>query len=183
MQQAKKKLTSLPDDSFLEQLRNSSSGKVNTRKNWDQFWGSESASSFENLAPSEKIERKESFKKPAYEARREFILFSVREQQIAKEIEAIRVELITLVKTVKEVDFTITKAVMEIPVKPGVYHVRFLERIRRLLKLIREKLENSQTWLKQFMSKKKQRMYWSLYKKKGTSFGLSGERVVSTQTG
>lgn len=193
MQQNKKKPSVYKNDSFLEQLRSFSDGASNSLKNdvfkggiksaWNQFTGIESETSYETLTPAEKIEKKETLQKGSYETKQEFILFSARERQTAREVEAIRTELIALVKTVKEVDFEIQKAVREIPVKPGVYHVRFLERLKAFIKLIRERLEDSCAWLRLFMSKKKQKNYWCQYKKKGTSFGLSGERVVSTQTG
>lgn len=183
MQQTKKKLPSLQNKSFLEQLRSASPGTTGTSRNaWSQFWGGE-AENFEQAPTLEKLERKEVKKGAAYETRQEIILFSQRERQAVREIEEIRRELIAIIKAVKEVDFEVQKTVMEIPVKPGVYHVRFLERIKRVLKLIRERLEDSSTWLKLSVAKRKQRGYWSMYKKKGTSFGLSGERVVSTQTG
>lgn len=193
MQQTKKKTSSPTSDSLFEQFRSIPSGtgkslkndliKGGTRTAWSQFWGVESSGSFEDIKQPERIERKEPIRRRGYEIRQEIVLFSQQEQKTATEIEAIRRELEMIIKTIKEVDFEVQKAVMEIPVKPGVYHVRFLERIKQLLKLIREKLEDSRTWLKLSVSKKKQRGYWALYKKKGTSFGLSSERVVATQTG
>lgn len=192
MQQTKKKLPSLQNKSFLEQIRSVSSGtskslkedvvKGGARTAWSQFWGVE-GESFEQAPTLEKAERKEIQKGAAYEVKQEIILFTASERAAIREIEEIRRELIAIIKTVKEVDFEVQKTVMEIPSKPGVYHVRFLERIKIVLKLIRERLEDSRTWLKLSVSKKKQRGYWSMYKKSGTSFGLSGERVVSTQTG
>lgn len=183
MQQTKKKLPPLPNNSFLEQLRSvSSSSTPTSRTAWSQFWGGE-GESLEQVPTMEKAERKEIPKKGAYETRQEIILFTLQERAALGEIEEIRKELIAIIKTIKQVDFEVQKTVMEIPARPGIYHIRFLERIRRVLKLIREKLEDSRTWLKLSVSKRKQRGYWSMYKKKGTSFGLSGERVVSTQTG
>lgn len=193
MQQSKKKTSALTSDSLSEQLRSIPRATSKSLKNdlikggaktaWKQFWGVESTGSSEAIKPREKIERKEPLRRAGYEIRQEIVLFSQREQEIANEIEAIRYELEVIIKTVSEVDFEVQKTVMDIPVKPGIYHVRFLERIKQLLKLIREKLEDSRTWLKLSVSKKRQRGYWALYKKKGTSFGLSGERVVATQTG
>lgn len=181
------------NNKFLEHLRSIPDGvnksikknlvSSNARTAWNQFWNAESSSGFENPSPPEKIERKEIQQKPAYEQTQEFVLFRRDDRETAQKIEEIRQELNLLVKTIKEVDFEVEKAVMQIPVNPGVYHVRFLERIKILLKMIREKLEDSRTWLKVSKSKKSQRRYWNMYKKRGTSFGLSNERVVSTQTG
>lgn len=192
--QPKKKQQSFTNDSFLEQIRGLTTGtskalkqdllKGGAKTAWNQLRGGfEMGPSFEQMTPPEAVERKEIRKRAAYEPTNEIVLFSASERKTMQEIENIRIELMTLVKVVKEVDFEVQKAVIEIPVKPGVYHIRFLEKIKSLLKLIRQKLEDSRTWLKLATSKKKARGYWSMYKKKGTSFGLSGERVVSTQTG
>lgn len=180
------------NQSLLENLKNVPGGMSKSLKNdlmtegwnsvWNQFWGFE-RESFEKTSALEQSERKEFRKKANYEAKTEVILFTAQERAVAQEIEAIRQELIAFIKTAKEVDFEIEKTVKEIPVRPGVYHLRFLERIKRLLKLLREKLENSRTWLRVSVSKRKQRGYWFLYKKNGTNFGLSNERVVATQTG
>ena len=70
-----------------------------------------------------------------------------------------------------------------VPAKPGVYHVNFFEWLFSLIKGIREKIEDSCVWLRAFQSKKSKRGYWAMFKKHGTSFGLSSERVVATQTG
>ncbi len=150
---------------------------------WNQFWGFHNNENFEHFPSLPKTERKEAQKQAAYETKREFIVFTAQERAVSQEIEAIRKELMAVIKAVKEVDFEIEKTVMAIPVKPGVYHVRFLERIKRILRLVREKLENSRTWLKLANTKRKQKHYWFLYKKKGTSFGLSNERTVATQIG
>lgn len=192
MKQIKKKLSPLTNNSFLEQLRSIPAGtlksfkedvvKAGARTAWNNFWGLE-GENFEQTPTPEQADRKEVKKRAAYEVKTEIVLFTATERRTAREIEGIRKELMAIIKAVKNVDFEVQKTVMEIPVKPGVYHVRFLERIKKVLQLIRMRLEDSRTWLKLSVSKRQQRGYWSMYKKKGTSFGLSGERVVATQTG
>ncbi len=179
-----KKAKSYSSDLSYEKLRVSPANAV--EQGLKQLWGegpSSDASEFEKLMQPENIERKEIPRGNASEINNELILFSADDREIAQEIQIIRVEIAKLVKTVKEVDFAIQKAVMDIPVNPGVYHLNFLERIKKLLKLVKQKLEDSKTWLKHNTSKKKQRGYWMQYKKKGTSFGLSSERNVATQSG
>ncbi|OGH19488.1 MAG: hypothetical protein A3F31_03535 [Candidatus Levybacteria bacterium RIFCSPHIGHO2_12_FULL_38_12] len=67
--------------------------------------------------------------------------------------------------------------------KPGKYHITFFEWMLAMVKAARIKVEDSGAWLSQFESKKKQKQYWQMFKKHGTTFGLSNERVVATQTG
>ena len=66
---------------------------------------------------------------------------------------------------------------------PGEYHVTFFQWMLSLVKSARQKIEDSGTWLSVMKSKKKQKGYWAMFKKQGTTFGLSNERVVATQAG
>jgi len=116
---------------------------------------------------------------------KESLLF-VREQEIVQEVETTRTELKRAAQELKKLGqdvAEIEKAVDKMPVKPGVYHITFFERLRQIIRFFRERIEESRTWLKLMSSKKKQKGYWVRYKKHGTKFGLSSERAVVTQTG
>jgi len=53
-----------------------------------------------------------------------------------------------------------------------------------IVKNLRQKVEEGRTWLAAFSQRKIKKMgYWKMYKKHGTTFGLSHERTVATQTG
>lgn len=67
--------------------------------------------------------------------------------------------------------------------KPGKYHVNFFEWVLIVVKSARMRVEDSGAWLAAMKSKKKSKGYWEQFKKKGTSFALSNERNVATQTG
>jgi hypothetical protein len=46
------------------------------------------------------------------------------------------------------------------------------------------KIEDGRAWLETFAKRKKKKLgYWKMYKKHGTTFGLSHERTIATQTG
>ena len=106
-----------------------------------------------------------------------------QETHVAQKIEEIRMELKALVMVIKNVNREIELAVSEQIIDPGVYHINFLDRLKTILKLMRQNLNDSASWLRVMRSRKKERKYWSLYKKKGTEFGLNPDRVVSTQVG
>lgn len=74
-------------------------------------------------------------------------------------------------------------SVEKAPVNPGKYHLNFFEWVLTVIKSARLKVDESKSWLTLFASKKGKRSYWSMFKKHGTTFGLSHERVVATQTG
>lgn len=110
-------------------------------------------------------------------------LLRQKEAEVTQKIEEIRLELKALIATLKTVDKQVEKAIDEQLVDPGLYHINFLDRLKTILKLMRQSLSESSSWLSVMRSRKKEKRYWTQYKKKGTTFGLSNERVVSTQVG
>lgn len=132
-------------------------------------------------------EKKKKEPRPSYlEIQRKEALLFVREQEITQEVEAARAELKKATQELKKLGqdmAEVEKAVDKMPVKPGVYHLTFFERLRQIIKFFRERIEESRTWLRLMTSKKKQKRYWTMYKKHGTKFGLSSERSVATQAG
>ena len=63
----------------------------------------------------------------------------------------------------------------EIPKNSGIYHLRFLEFIVKLLQAIRKKVSEGRLWLQTGASKRKQRSFRALSKKKGTQYSQSRE--------
>lgn len=107
----------------------------------------------------------------------------VEETNLKPQIDAIRAELKLLAASLKSLNAEIQKAVTEVPVAPGVYHLNFFERLKSMLKILREQIEDSSSWLSLQNNRKQKKGYWGMYKKHGTSFGLSHERNLATQAG
>ncbi len=105
-------------------------------------------------------------------------------QKLAQQIEGIRTELKALAASIQSLNTEIKKAVAEVPVDPGIYHVNFLERLRSILKVLREQIDDSKSWLALSAQRKQKKLgYWGMFKKHGTSFGLSNERSLATSAG
>lgn len=102
---------------------------------------------------------------------------------IKQKIESVRSELKALTASLKTLNTEIAKAVSEVPVHPGVYHENFFDRLRSIIKVLREQIEDSRSWLALWTQRKQKRNFWGLYKKHGTQFGLSSERTIATQAG
>lgn len=124
----------------------------------------------------------------AYQRQRESIeknVFSYAEQaELKQQIDQLLKEIKLLINSTGNLSTEVAAlAVEDMPVNPGKYHINFFEMLIKMIRSLREKVDESQTWLNMFSSKKKQKQYWSMYKKHGTTFGLSNERVVATQTG
>lgn len=101
-----------------------------------------------------------------------------------QKLEAIRQELKALAKSIQGLSSDIQTAVMDMPVEPGVYHMNFFEQLKIMLGHLREQVDDSRTWLAAWSANvKKKRGYWGMYKKHGTTFGLSSERTLATQAG
>lgn len=73
--------------------------------------------------------------------------------------------------------------VEQAPKKTGIYYIRFLEWMLIIVRQMRMKVDEGRAWLDTFTKRKKKVGYWKMYKKHGTTFGLSQERSLSTQTG
>lgn len=104
--------------------------------------------------------------------------------EMQMKIKEIVVELRRLVdsSTVLQAEFkqvTMTEA----PKTPGQYHLNFFDWVLTVIRAARMKVEDSGAWLASMKGKKGKQNYWSMFKKHGTSFGLSGERTVATQSG
>lgn len=121
------------------------------------------------------------FRRPELQPRAPFV--APVEIHLKEQIESVRMELKALSESIKSLDTEVQKAISETPVMPGVYHKNFFERLRSVIKIMREQVEDSRTWLSLYTNRKKKKGYWGSYKKHGTSFGLSNERTLATQAG
>lgn len=105
------------------------------------------------------------------------------EFEINQQIEAVRAELKMLIVAARELSQETDKAVSQRPVNPGVYHLNFFERLKLILKLARQQIQESKTWLACMQSKKAQKGYWAMFKKHGTGFAMSSERALASSMG
>lgn len=126
---------------------------------------------------------------PAIDYRREILQ---KETQVVREnaqvlkvkIEEILAELKKITATSAELAIEFKEITLEQRIeKPGDYHLNFFQWMLSVVKSARMKIEDSRAWLSVMKSKKSKRNYWAMFEKHGTTFGLSNERVVATQTG
>lgn len=165
----------------VDSLRNLGTGIL------DQLLGINDSNETENVEENSKQlddhkETKKIVKKEAnlfnYQSHHENVV--VRDQ-IQKLIEQIRQE----VQQIKKTDSSLMNEVRDIEKftletlseKPGIYHVKFLEIVLRILQSVRMKVGESKTWMAALMSKKKKRgsAYASRSKKQGTAYSMSQE--------
>ena len=95
-------------------------------------------------------------------------------EAIKKEIEMIKRADVSLINDIHNVE---KLTINDLPEKPGIYHIRFLELVLGILRTLRAKVGESKTWLQALMSKKKKRgsLFAVRSKKQGTQYSMSQE--------
>lgn len=95
-------------------------------------------------------------------------------QAIRQEVEAIKKADKALMSEVKDIE---KLTIDTLPERPGIYHVRFLEIVLKVLQTLKLKISESGTWMDALKSKKAKRgsAFASNAKKKGTQYSMSQE--------
>ena len=177
-------------------------GKQSVNSLWEQLLGSQNPHEEEKQTSGDLEEGREihllrKTKKeaslgpiePGFDYKREIIDVTKRADRENTQILNAKIsEILTELKKITAASAEIAIEFKEIAVEqrieqPGEYHVTFFQWMLSLVKAARQKIEDSSSWLSVMKSKKSQRQYWNMFKKHGTTFGLSNERVVATQAG
>lgn len=112
-------------------------------------------------------------------------IIKAQNQEYSAQIQEIIGELKRLVSSSKELEnqFKDVTMVNVTAVKAGKYQMNFFKWVLVTVRQARIKVEDSGAWLAMFKKKKGQKQYWAMFKKHGTSFAMSNERMLATQTG
>lgn len=153
---------------------------------FDQLLGQYEQASEQDAALQREQEKQQESSQGAN--RLEGTLFSFRdveEERQMKEIKELIEQIRQEVKMIKKADAALMTEVKDIekltidtvPEKPGIYHIRFLEVVLKVLELLRTKISESGTWMEALKSKKAKRgsAFASNTKKKGTQYSMSQE--------
>jgi len=104
-------------------------------------------------------------------------------QELRIQLQAITVEIGKLAGSTGNLATQTEIAMVEVPVNPGVYHVIFFEKVLEFLQSFRKKIDQAATWLQSSNKRAEKKNYWSMYKKKGSSFLLSPDHYLSRSAG
>ena len=183
-------------DSVVDDL-----GKNGINNLWEQMLGTQRPQEKDNLSGDLEEGREIAFSKkkkekaplasiePGLDYRREVIdVVRTGEKENTQVLNAKIAEILTELQKITAASAEIAIEFKEVVVEqrienPGEYHVTFFQWMLSLVKAARTKIEDSGAWLSVMKSKKKQKGYWTMFKKHGTTFGLSSERVIATQAG
>lgn len=104
-------------------------------------------------------------------------------QELRIQLQAITVEIGKLAASTGELATQTEIAMVEVPANPGIYHVIFFEKILEFLQSFRLKIDQASVWLGSANKRAEKKNYWSMYKKKGSSFLLSPDHYLSRSAG
>lgn len=104
-------------------------------------------------------------------------------QELRIQLQAITVEIGKLAGSTGNLATQTEIAMVEVPVNPGIYHVIFFEKVLEFLQSFRKKIDQATTWLQSSNKRAEKKNYWSMYKKKGSSFLLSPDHYLSRSAG
>lgn len=102
----------------------------------------------------------------------------------------LQMELTALMQEVQKVSVSTQQlaevtqvTMMAAPIEPGIYHISFFRNFLNFLESFRKRIDLTVTWLQSSNKRAEKKNYWSQYKKKGTSFLLSGESYSQRSAG
>lgn len=205
---SKKKKQFVPADNPVEQLKNLSTGVVQDLSEVPAGIFDEAlkqiglkeqkqplSGEINLLTKEEKTSQKTEQKESADKARQlravqtqEREIYSAKqkqlEQQIGKVMQELKAEVAKLQAQTSELTGEVKSITVEsMPAKVGAYHLNYFEWVISMLRDLRKKVSESRHWLALWNQKKKQKGYWAMFKKHGTSFAMSEERAIASANG
>ena len=99
------------------------------------------------------------------------------------QLHALMQEVYELAKTTQGLGEQVEVATMQAPANPGVYHLIFFEKLLEFVKSFRKKIENASLWLHASNKRAEKKNYWTMYKKKGSSFLLAPDHYLQRSAG
>ncbi len=110
-------------------------------------------------------------------------LIKEKSDQLKLQLHALMQEVLALAKTTQNLGEQVEVASIQAPANPGVYHIVFFEKVLEFLKSFRQKIENAGLWLAASNKRAEKKNYWSMYKKKGSSFLLAPDHYLQRSAG
>jgi hypothetical protein len=104
-------------------------------------------------------------------------------QELRVQLQAMTVEIGKLAASTGNLATQTEIAMVEVPTNPGIYHVIFFEKVLEFLRSFRQKIDQASVWLGSANKRAEKKNYWSMYKKKGSSFLLSPDHYSQRSAG
>jgi len=98
-------------------------------------------------------------------------------REVKREVDLLKVQNSGLLNDISKL------TLVEVPKNAGIYHLRFMEFVIKLLKALRKQISEGRLWLQTGNTKRQQRSFRALAKKKGTKFSQSQELTQANLPG
>lgn len=98
-------------------------------------------------------------------------------------LQAIQTEASKMVATTANLTQELKTAVMKGATSASEYQINFYEDIIQLIVSFRKKIDSAIVWMQGSNKRAEKKNFWSQYKKKGSSFLLSGESYIQRSAG
>jgi len=185
----KKPAEALPSGGFLEAFKNSASRRTDVVPTSGDLRPGEAipVSDAINVEQSRRREEEARAQEMLMAQRREEeerARFRAKQEQVVKQIEAIREAVLKIAEKTQNIGMEFEKAAFEAPVNPGTYHQSFFEKLKSALEVIKKRLDDSASWLHVYNKRKKNiPFFWQQVQKSGTKYMLSSERYMQMAPG
>ncbi len=113
----------------------------------------------------------------------EKVISEKRSNELKVQLQALMQEVQYLAKTTQSLGEEVEIATMQAPAQPGVYHLIFFEKIIEFIRNFRKNIDSASVWLQTSNKRAEKKNFWAMYKKKGSSFLLSGESYSQRSAG
>jgi hypothetical protein len=108
---------------------------------------------------------------------------SEKSQELKNELQALMLEVQRSSASMQNLAEVTQVTMMAAPIEPGLYHISFFQNFLNFLESFRKRIDLTIIWLQSSNKRAEKKNYWSQYKKKGTSFLLSGESYSQRSAG
>ncbi|HKC04665.1 MAG TPA: DUF5660 family protein [Patescibacteria group bacterium] len=103
--------------------------------------------------------------------------------QLRVQLQALTQEVVKVAQSTGNLAEATQMAMIQAPAEPGVYHLIFFQNVLEFLQSFRKKIDMAATWLQSSNKRAQKKNYWSMYKKKGSSFLLSPDHYLQRSAG
>lgn len=104
-------------------------------------------------------------------------------QELRLRLHAVSNEAVKLASSTANLTQEVKVAIMQNPANASEYQISFFENIIKLISDFRKKIDNAVVWMQGASKRAEKKNFWSQYKKKGSSFLLSGETYSQRSAG
>ncbi len=106
-----------------------------------------------------------------------------KSNQLKAQLQALTSEVAKVAASTQGLAEATQVAMVQAPAEPGIYHIIFFEKVLEFLQSFRKKIDLAATWLHSSNKRAQKKNYWSMYKKKGSSFLLSPDHYLQRSAG